>query len=217
MYKFPISTNTSNKNEEEREKMNHKLAVGIILALIFIVCIGIGNYIYKINELSNTKTEQITEVASEKITDECTEETKEFALVNAAEKKVSPNAIFIFKIVYAKCGHTIKQYDKVPEAMVNKTENEIKEIYNDWEIEGFSNSEIVLKKKQDGICDEHYILREEEEQIVIYQLDEDNNEKVFERTGIITKYLPEEDRENIKKGVFVYGKEALNKLLEDFE
>ena len=185
--------------------------------MIFIVCMGIGIYIHKINELSNTKIEQITEVSNEKITDECTEEALELAEVNATERKVSPNAVFIYKIEYEKCGHTKKEYDMAPQITVNRNENEIKEMYPGWELEGFSNNEIVLKKKEEGICDEHYVIRDEEGQIVIYQLDEENNEKVLERTGIITQYLPDADRENVEKGVFVNGHEALNRLLEDFE
>lgn len=185
--------------------------------MIFIVCIGIGIYIYKINEISNTKIEQIAVVSSEKITDECTEEAEELLQANSIEKKVSPNAIFIYKIEYKKCGHTKKEYDTAPQIAVNKTESEIKELYFNWELESFSNNEVVLKKVEEGICDEHYVIRDEEGQIVVNKLDENNNEEIIERTGIIVQYLPDSDRENIHNGIYVNGQEALNRLLENFE
>ena len=197
--------------------MNQKVIVGILLTLIFIVCMGIGSYIYKINELSNTKMEQITEVSDGKITDECTEEAEELLQANSTERKVSPNAIFILKREYEACGHTTKEYIDAPEDTINKTEQELKELYKEWEIEGFSNNEIVFKKKEEGTCNEHYVLREKEEKIVVYRLDENNNEELYQKTEIITKYLPKEDKTNIQNGIRVNGKEALNCLLEDYE
>ncbi len=197
--------------------MNHKLITGIILLLIFIVCIGIGVYIFKINELSNTKIEHIAEIAQEKVTDECVKEAEEIAEVNSIEKKVSPNAIFIMKKEFKKCGHSTKKYEPAPPYAVNLTEGELKKMYENWEIESFSNNEVVMKKIEDGICGEHFVLRDAEGQIVIYQLDEDNNEKLLKRTGIIVRYLPDEDKSNIEKGIFVNGNEALNRLLENYE
>ena len=52
---------------------------------------------------------------------------------------------------------------------------------------------------------------------MVYSINEKNEEQVFERTGIFTQYLPQEDRVNIKKGIYVNGNEALNTLLEDYE
>lgn len=197
--------------------MNHKIATGIILVLIFIVCIGMGIYIYKINEISNTKLKNVTEVAQDKITDECTEEAEELAAVNSIEKKVSANAIFIMYREYKKCGHTTKKYETAPQFTVNLNQEELQKMYENWEIKSFSNNEIVMKKTEEGICDEHFVLRDEEGQIAIYQLDENNGEKIIERTGIIVRYLPEEDKENIENGIYVNGNEALNRLLENFE
>ena len=197
--------------------MNHKLATGIILFLIFIVCVGIGNYLYKINEISNTKIERITEVSSEKISDECTDEYEELIQTNSSEKKVSPNAIFVYEIEYKKCGHMKKEYVAAPGLAINRTEKEIKEMFFEWNIEYFSNDEVILKKTEDRYCNEHYILRDEEGQIAVYKVDADGNEEVYERTGIIIKYLPDEDKQKIQDGIFINGIQALNKMLENYE
>ncbi len=197
--------------------MNHKVIICIMLVLIFASCIGIGIYIYKINEISNTKTERIAEVSNQKITDECTKEGEEIVEANWTQKKVSPNATFIYKTTYKKCGHSFKKYDVAPQVAINKTKEEIEKMYDNWEIESFSNEEIVFKKQENGICKEHYVVRDEEGQIVIKTLDEDGNETILERTGIIVRYLPQNDRQDIEKGVFINGHEELNKYLENFE
>ena len=52
---------------------------------------------------------------------------------------------------------------------------------------------------------------------LIYSIDENNQQKIFQRTGIVVDYLPEIDKLNLKNGIRVNGKENLNKMLEDFE
>lgn len=197
--------------------MNNKVVLSIILILIFCVSVGIGFYIVKIGEVKEFEMEYVSQVTGEKVTDECTDEAQDLLLTNSGEQKVSPNAIIIAKRHYAKCGHTTKECLAVTEDMVNLSKLEVQELYKDWSLEGFSSTEIVMSKEEQGICKEHYVLREEDERIVVYTVDEDNSEKIFERTGIITKYLPEADKMNIENGIFVNGKEALNCLLEDYE
>ena len=197
--------------------MNNKVILGLVLSLIFITSIGIGFYAVKIREVQEFEMEYTSQALGEKITDECTDEAQELIEANAGEQKVSPNAIIVVKKHYAKCGHATKEYIPVTEEMVNLSKLEIEGLCKDWTLEGFSSSEIVVSKEEEGTCGEHYVLREEDGRIVVYNIDEENNEKIFERTGIITKYLPETDRINIQNGIFVNGKEALKRLIEDYE
>lgn len=190
---------------------------GIILIFIFIVCIGIGNYIYKINQISSTEFKQKAQISDEKITDECTKEGEELALANSTEKKVSPNATFIFKTKYKKCGHMIEEDITATELDVNKTEDEIKSLYNRWNLISFSNNEIVFERELDEMCKEHYVLRNANGEIAVYYVDEEANEIFYQNTGILIQYLPEADKQNIENGIFVIGKEKLNKMIEDFE
>ena len=198
--------------------MNKKYVVGILLFLIFIVCIGIGIYIQKISEITDTKITKIAEVAERKVTDECTSEGNELEVnLNLSEKKISPDAVFVIKKKFKKCGHETKEYEMAPQFTVNMTEEELKKVYKGYEIESFSNHEVVLSKEEEGICDEHFVLRENQGQIVVYGIGSDDSEKIVERTGIIVNYLPEEDREKIKNGIFVNGNDSLNRVIEDYE
>ena len=190
---------------------------GIILTLIFVVCIGIGNYIYRINQISSTEFKQKAQISDEKITDECVKEGEDLALANSTEKKVSPNATFIFKTKYKKCGHMIKEDITATELDVNKTEDEIKSLYNQWNLISFSNNEIVLERELDEMCKEHYVLRNANGEIAVYYVDEEANEIFYQNTGILIQYLPEADKQEIENGIFVIGKEQLNKMIEDFE
>ena len=142
-----------------------------------------------------------------------------FLPVNATkgkEEKVSPNATIIVKKHYLKCGHTTKDYVEIPKEFVNMSEQEIKKEFSKWELKGFSSNEIVIQREMEGICDEHFVLKDRNGVIAIYRENEEG-EELKEITEISVKYLTNEDRKKLEKGIKAIGKEELNRALEDFE
>ena len=136
---------------------------------------------------------------------------------NSQEEKASPNCSFTIKKEYQKCGHTTSEYSNLPQELVNSTKKEIQEKYADFEIEKFSENDMVLIKKEDGECGEHFVLRNKDGVVVVYRILEDGTEIEFEATEIATEYLTLTDRNNMENGIRVNGKQELNRLLEDFE
>lgn len=185
----------------------------IIIVLFGFVC---GYYIYK----ENSKTE-IKEQYNLEISGVNSETNKKFGnniiATNVNEEKVSPNATLVIKKYYKECGHTTKDYAEIPEEMVNMNEKEIEIEFSDWEIKGFSPSEIVIFKEIEGICDEHFVLREKDGNVAIYRIDVNNNEILSEMTEISTEYLTENDLAKLEEGIRAIGREELNSILEDYE
>ena len=191
----------------------------IIVSLTFVMLLGFftGNYLYKIKKIDNNP-QKIAEL----IEDECTfmgEVAFNDELINANTniEKTSPNCTIILKVYYKKCGHLVEKKKTIEETEVNLTEEEVKEMFKDWEVQRFTPTEIVLYKELDEFCGEHYVLRQKDENIAIYKIDEENNEKYIETTDISINYLAEEDLEKIKEGIKVNSKKELNMALEDFE
>ena len=202
----------------------------IILFSVIIIAsaIVLGITIYGRNNPEIATEENVTTVGnkiSEEIFDECTDEWEglsenqksEIIETNSAEEKISPNCLITLKRYYKGCNHTSNEYINVPEELVNKTREDLQNEYKDWEIETFSSSEIVLYKEFEGECGEHYVLKEKNGKIVVYRINENNEEVVFEETDISVDYLAENDRDNLNNGITVFGKEDLNQLIEDFE
>ena len=154
----------------------------------------------------------------EKVTDECIYENNEIENdIDETETKVSPNAELVIKKYYNECGHTTEEVREVTNDMVNKKQKEIEELYPDYKIESFDNDKIVLLKEEEGQCDEHYIVKDENSNIVIYKLLVDGTEEIYQNTGISTEYLPETDKISLRDGIKIFGRENLNSLIEDFE
>lgn len=201
-----------------------------IIITIICVIIVIGA-IYTAITITNNKKENnyIQEIAKEEIVeeniiDDCTEEYEEMEKdksmiqVNAEEEeKVSPNCSFTKKTYYSKCGHTVSNYLELPKDVVNLTREQVANKYQDFRIEEFDSNKIVLFKQVDDECGEHYLVKDNEGKVTVYKILEDGSESLFEETDIYTEYLTDTDKENMKEGISVNGKQELNQLIEDFE
>ena len=78
-------------------------------------------------------------------------------------------------------------------------------------------TEIVVYKEFEGICNEHYVIKEHDGVIGIFFQNNDGIEEWIEDTEIAMQYLPEQDIENLKAGIKVVGKMNLSSCLENYE
>ena len=196
----------------------------IIISVVLAICAGMSTYfIVRQNKKSETIPETNTYI-SEKIEDECTEEYKEEQMANqnttevsSTEEKVAANAILILKKYYTKCDHTINEYVELPKELVNLTKEQVQEKYADWQVIGFEKGKITLYKEFDDVCGEHFKLKIEDGKVVVYTVNNDGTETLYEKTNISSEYLTETDLINMQDGLEIYGKEELNQVIEDFE
>lgn len=182
-----------------------------------VVSFLLGLYLYKLNKIN----EQIAfeaeygKIQSENIINEAENLIKE---TSTAQNKTTPNTRLIEKRYYIDCGHLVEEEKEIEENLINKEEEELKNEYTGWEIQKFTPAEVVVYKEIHDFCNQHYLLKELDGEIVVYALDKYDNEKNIEKsTRIQTMYLSEIDIENLKKGIKVCGKKEMNKMLEDFE
>ena len=198
--------------------MRRFVLISLGLMLIFTGIIA-GYFVTNNSSGNSSYIEQIAK-KEEEVEDDCIDE--EIALediINASvqEIKISPNAVLLIKKHYKECGHITKEYVKIPDDLVNKTKEEVQESYKDWEIEHLSEKDVIIIRDFEGICNEHYLIKEKEGNIAIYYLDLADKENLLEITNISTEYLPEEDLEALRQGIRVNGREELNAMIEDYE
>lgn len=180
------------------------------------------NNLNSTNSINNDDIINNTDDISEQILDECTDEYNEIQaksdiMANSSDEKISPNCKITLKKYYTKCEHTINEYIDIPQELINKTEKELIEKYPYFDVEKYSSTDIVLYKKVEGTCGEHFVLRDDNGKITVYSINDNDEESVFMKTEISTEYLPDVDKKQIQNGIKVYGKEKLNELLENYE
>lgn len=200
--------------------MSKSRYVWLIIAIVGIIVVGGILVLFNIKKVNTEKGAAISENTAQNIDVERIGDKDKNIIVqtNGNEtEKITPKTTIIFNKYYKKCGHLITRKEEATENMVNTTEEEFIDLYQDWNIEKFSSSEIILYKEFEGECGEHYIVKENEDLIYIYRKESDGNLTLIEETEISTKYLPQVDRARLINGVELNGKEELNSYIEDFE
>lgn len=186
----------------------------VIITICVLVLLGLGALfaiIQNNNETKGTELQESTELASNNFNENNSIET------SAIETKISPNAKIIKKEYYKKCDHLKKEVEDIPQKLINKSEEDVEKEYSDWKIEGYSANEIVIYKEYEGLCDEHYIVKQHNGVLGIYKLNTEGEEVFVKDTEIQTQYLPEIDILKFQEGIKAIGQAELNSVLEDFE
>lgn len=188
----------------------------IVIAVIIIIAILVGNMLFKNKDNTNTENQIQNNISKENEIEENIF-TNDISVSSIEQEKISPNAVLILKKHYEECDHTIKEYAKIPEEYVNLNQEELAKKQEGWRIEEFSKDEVTLIKDIDSVCNEHYVLREKDGIIAVYQIHGDNTETLKEETGIAVEYLTDIDKLRLEEGIRIYGEEELNSTLEDYE
>lgn len=186
----------------------------IVLCIVIAVILGVVAGIF-INNKENRKSD-IYEENSLNV-DKNVIENVQLLVTSNHEEKISPNCMLVFKSNYLKCGHILEKRIKVPEKLVNSTNEDVKKYYEDWNIENFTSNRVVFSKDCNGFCDEHFLIKEKDGYVAIYKIDEQENQILDEVTGIVINYLSNQDKELLKNGIKVIGKDKLNATIEDYE
>lgn len=185
--------------------------------LIFIFSIIIGYSYSRIwSESNNTLNQNNLAYKNEEIenTNLLSNETIETV---STEEKILPTTSFAIKKVFDKCGHFKFSYTELPIEIINLKKEEVADIYNEWEIEEFSEKEVILSKEIDELCDEHFIIKLDNGFVKIYNKIDENRLSLYQETDISKEYLTEDDIQKLEIGILVYGKGKLNSIIEDFE
>ena len=193
--------------------MKKWLTYGSVFIITIVFCVFCILFVYY--KISNNNIDSVEELAS----DDESNYTNDLELVvtNYSGFKISPNTRIIFETYYKECNHKEVKEESASEEIVNLNEEELQEKYKNYMIKQFGVEKVVLYNEVNGYCDEHYILKDNNGYIEVFKLNSSGIEDLFRATDISVQYLPETDLVNIKEGLKVYGKENLNKILEDYE
>ncbi|MBU5314113.1 BofC C-terminal domain-containing protein [Tissierella carlieri] len=137
------------------------------------------------------------------------------------ESRISPNTFIEERIHYTACDHVVTKVEVVEDEFVNMTRDEytryLDENYPNKRIISYSSNKITLGITKNHLCENHYVVGEEDGLIAIFRIGE-NGERLLEK--VFTDYpislLMEIDQEKIVEGIVVDSEEELSEILENF-
>ncbi len=194
----------------------------IIVVIILGITAGIIVHVYGDERTERATLKQANELARMKeadLNDKANKNGENDIIIktSSGEEKTTPNTLIIFESYYSKCGHSKIRSEKIANEYVNKTKEEMQKIYCDWEIRSFSSDRIELFKNENSLCGNHYIVKEENGYVTVYNINKDGQEVLSDKTDISTKYLPKDDNDLLKNGIKANSTSQLEQILADFE
>ena len=193
--------------------MSKKYIITLLLIITIVMGIILGMWLSNRNKTSNLEPEIQRELAK----DENIQNEIQIIQTANTEIKASPNCLFIFETYYKECKHIAKEKQDIPKEYVNQTEEDLQEKFKDYKIKEFTSNQITFYQEKEGICNEHYIIKDNNGYVSIYTIDSFGKETLKETTEIVTTYLPEVDKIKLKEGIKANGQEELNAKIEDYE
>lgn len=141
------------------------------------------------------------------------------------KKILIPIILIVIAIFAIESYYFFKQNNKIMNGE-NNVEDEIElsldtlqdECLNEW-----NDYAIALQEELEEVSHilneekRRYVLRNKDNYINVYYLDDNGNEILYKQTNISVEYLDYDDINKLNVGVTVEGAQEMNKLLEDFE
>ena len=178
---------------------------GIVLLLVLGVYIG---FKYTRNDKN---VEDKTSIAEDSI------EKDETTPVSAKTYDIE----VVYKDEYTKCGHTIQNKNMVyGTTLENLKEEENKKQKENgilYEVEEESNEQLVYSRKVEQNCPNHFLVKNENNNIVIYNIIDEAAMSVYKKLEVDINTLNPEMLEELNEGIKVDSKEDLNLIIEDIE
>lgn len=127
----------------------------------------------------------------------------------------------VYKDEYTKCGHTIQNKNMVyGTTLENLKEEENKKQKENgilYEVEEESNEQLVYSRKVEQNCPNHFLVKNENNNIVIYNIIDEAAMSVYKKLKVDINTLNPEMLEELNEGIKVDSKEDLNLIIEDIE
>lgn len=137
------------------------------------------------------------------------------------ENRISPNTFIEERIHYKDCGHVVSNSELAQNEVVNFTRGEYEEYLNttypNLRLISFSNVKIVVFGERNHLCQEHFIIGEQNGYIAIFNIDESGKRVLYKNfPDYPLSLLPDMDQDKLKEGIVVNSEEELSEILENF-
>ena len=180
------------------------ISIGFISLFVFVFLLTYNLKNKKDNEILLSKEEILTEK------------------VNAEEDKISFDAEVLVTETFDECMHYEEYNIDLDDSLINLNEEEIRKHFEEkgYDLRNFTSKKVELLKSKEGICDNHYIIKCDNDSEVflnVYKKDEEGNLNFYKQTDIAKEFLTDMDRELFESGIEGLGLENIEKVLEDYE
>ncbi len=184
-----------------------QIVSGVVISAAVFAAGAALSYFY-INE--NIQTAEKTGPSEET---ETTDKTKGVQQVSVTEG-LAETAEFSYEIYNEDTDTTDIIMGSCPFELIGKNLSDVKEYYPDWRVTSFSSEKVILQKNVGGKNDDRYIVGVYDDYVAVFY--ESSEDGIYMMTEIPVAGLESDKQKMLNEGIYVEGRERLNRILEDY-
>ncbi|SCZ07408.1 BofC C-terminal domain-containing protein [Alkaliphilus peptidifermentans] len=196
------------------------------------ICFGIVGFLagYYLHPLFNSDTPEIAIDENEKLPyndylhldeyKENTESEPSDTPVTSYEDSIGTDTKVVFRTLFTSCQSIRDDVIEPLEEIIGLKEGGFRSFaeanFTDWQIVRFSKDEVILFRRKEQICPNHFFVSEQDGFIAIFRFNEAGERILIEKTSLPISVLPAIDQEKLKRGILLNTRDEVNSLLEDY-
>ena len=132
--------------------------------------------------------------------------------------RVADGAELMQTLTYTRCTHTVTRRVTAPVEIYGKTLEEVQPLYPEWQITGFSATEVAMARKPDLFCPDHLVLMTGADgRLCVYRIRYGEALALEKQLESEAASLPAAAQEELAEGIGFSTEEALAGWLESME
>ncbi len=136
----------------------------------------------------------------------------------AGAVRVSDGAEVLQTLTYTRCTHTVTRRVTAPVELYGKTLEEVQPLYPEWQITGFSATEVSMSRQPDLFCPAHLVLMTGDNgKLCVYRNKYGDALALEKQLDAEASAFPADVQAELKLGIGFGTEEALSGWLENME
>ncbi|MDD3412191.1 MAG: hypothetical protein PHY12_15405 [Eubacteriales bacterium] len=136
----------------------------------------------------------------------------------ASDTRVAEGCELVQTLSYTRCEHTVTRRVAAPPELTGKTLEDVKPLYDAWQITSFAPREIGMSQRPDLYCPDHYVLMSGEDgRLNVFQNKYGDALALVSELDAQLSALPAAMQEEARAGIGFDTLEALEQWLESAE
>ena len=124
------------------------------------------------------------------------------------------SAVFTYELYNETADTTDTIQGECPYELIGKNMVDVKDYYPDWQVMSFSSDEVLLRKNIGSENEGRYVVGVYNDCVAVFY--ENSEEGIYMMTEIPVNSLEPDKQNMLNEGIYVEGKERLNRILEDY-
>ena len=167
--------------------------------------------VYNINESETEDDNTLEDLAIAEINNQRLNEAAREASVSGG---LLPTAVFKYELYNETTKETDTVFGECPYELTGKSLADVKDFYPDWQVISFAPEEVLLRKNVGLSSENRYVVGIYEDYVAVFY--ENSEEGIYMMTDIPVNSLEDDKKNMLSEGIYVEGKERLNRILEDY-